>query len=77
MTKIRVTTKEDAEYGYTGTVLTHLRPRRYMTGYSFNQLMDYIREELKCNDINPEEVICIEIFNKEEHWTDYIEKEEE
>lgn len=75
MIKIKVFTKEDVEGGYDGTLLTHLRPRRYMTGYSFEQLMKYAKEELYWQDIKEEDVVGFEIFNKEEHWTQYIEKE--
>ena len=47
MIKIKVFTKEDIEGGYNGTELSYLRPRRYMTGWSFEQLMKYTAEERK------------------------------
>ena len=74
MTQIKVFTKEDYEGGYDGTILSHLRPRRYMTGYSFEELMNYVRKELYWNDIKEEDITCFEIFNKQEHWTDYVER---
>ena len=72
MTKIRVFTKEDELCGYNGTELTHLRPRAYMTSYSFEALMDYAKEELYWADIPEDAVIGFEIYNKKEHWCDYI-----
>lgn len=74
MNQIKVFTKEDLEGGYDGTILTHLRPRGYMTGYTFKQLLKYAREELYWADIKEEEITGFEIFNKEEHWTTYIER---
>ena len=72
MTQIRVFTKEDVDGGYNGTELRYLRPRRYMTGYSFEQLVKYTREELEWADIKEEDVVGFEIYNKKEQWTDYI-----
>ena len=75
MIRIRVFTKEDCEGGYNGTELIHLRPRSYMTGYSFDELLKYAKEELYWNDINEEDVEYFEIYNKEQHWTSYTERE--
>lgn len=72
MTKIRIYTKEDQETGYYGTELRNLRPRRYMNGWSFSQLLKYIKEELYWEDINEDDVMTIEIFNKKEQWTNYV-----
>lgn len=77
MTQVKVFTKEDSEFGYNGTILTHLRPRRNHTSYSFQDMMKYAKEELFWADISEEEVVGFEIFNKSEHWTTYIEKESE
>ena len=74
MIQIKVFTKEDSEGGYDGTLLNHLRPRRYMTGYSFDQLLKYAKTELFWADIKEDDVVGFEIFNKKEHWTEYIEK---
>lgn len=76
MTQIRVFTKEDHDGGYQGTILNHLRPRAYMTAYSFDQLVKYAKEELYWADINEEDVVEFEIFNKSEHWTTSILKED-
>lgn len=75
MIQIKVFTKEDTENGYDGTLLTHLKPRSYMCGYSFEQLLKYAREELYWADIKEEEITGFEIFNKREHWVQYIGKE--
>ena len=76
MTQIKVYTKEDTEGCYDGTLLTHLRPRNYMTSYSFEQLMKYAKEELYWADIREEDVVGFEIYNKDQHWTNYIAREE-
>ena len=75
MIQIKVYTKEHVENGYDGTLLNHLRPRRYMCGYTFKQLMKYAHDELYWADIKEEDVVGFEIFDKKEHWTDYIERE--
>lgn len=75
MIQIKVYTKEDIEECYDGTLLRYKRPRRYMTSYSFEQLMKYVKEELYWYDIKEEDVVAFEIFNKDEHWTEYIERE--
>lgn len=77
MIKIKVFTKEDIEGGYNGTELSYLRPRRYMTGWSFEQLMKYTAEERKWQlfQENDEDVQGFEIFDKKEHWTIYIPRE--
>lgn len=76
MIQIKVFTKEDTENGYDGTVLTHLKPRLYMCGYSFEQLLKYARKELYWADIKEEEITGFEIFNKREQWVEYIGKVE-
>ena len=75
MIKIRVYTKEDQEGGYNGTELRNLRPRRYMNGWSFEQLLKYIKEELYWEDIREEDVMTIEIYEKGS-WTNYVERGE-
>lgn len=75
MIKIRVITKEDIDGGYRGTELRNLKPRRYMCGLSFEQLLQYIKEELYWEDIKEDDVMEIEIFNKKEQWTDYVARE--
>ena len=74
MTQIKVFTKEDVEGGYNGTELRYLRPRRYMAGYSFEQLMKYTKEELEWTDIKQDDVVGFEVYNRNEHWTEYIER---
>ena len=74
MIQIKVYTKEDIEGGYRGTLLPLLRPRMYMLGYSFDQLMKYTKEELYWADIEEDEVMGFEIFNEREQWTNYIER---
>lgn len=74
MTKIKVYTKEDREYGSDGTELRMLKPRNYMTSYSFEQLMKYTKEELYWNDIEESDVIGFAIYNKEQHWIQNIER---
>lgn len=75
MIQIKVFTKEDTENGYDGTVLRNLKPRLYMCGYTFEQLIKYTKEELFWEDIKEEEITGFEIFNKNEQWCNYIGKE--
>lgn len=72
MIQIRVITKEDVEGGYNGTILRNLKPRRYMASYTFQEMMKYVKEELYWEDIQEDEVVEFEIFNKKEQWTDCI-----
>ena len=74
MQQIKVFTKEDIAGCYDGTLLNHLRPRRYMTAYTFEDLLKYARNELYWADIKEEDVVGFEIFNRKEHWTEYIER---
>ena len=74
MIKIKVYTKEDEKYYSNGIELRHLRPRRYMCGYSFDEIMKYVKEELYWEDIKEENVVEFEIYNKEEHWIQPIKR---
>ena len=74
MIQIKVYTQEDREQLTTGTTLRNLRPRRYMCGYTFEQLLKYTKEELYWEDIKEEDVVSFEIFDKENHWLQPIEK---
>ena len=75
MIRLKVFTREDVDGGYDGTILNHLRPRAYMTSYSFNEMMKYAKEELEWAGIKEEDVVEFEIYNKEQHWTDYVSRE--
>lgn len=56
--------------------LRHLKPRRYMCGWDFKRLLNYIKEELYWEDIDSESVEVIEIHNEKEHWYQAVCKEE-
>ena len=73
MLKIKVWYK-DYETNEEGCskVLRNLKPRRYMCGWNFEQLMDYIKEELTWEDIKEELVEEIVIYNEKEHWQQVI-----
>ena len=63
----------DREYNEEGLCeLRNLRPRRYMCGWSFEQLIKYIKEELYWNDIQEEDVLEIVIVNDKEQWVQNI-----
>ena len=63
----------DREYNQVGSrELRNLRPRRYMCGWSFEQLIKYIKEELDWNDIKEEDVREIVIENEKEQWVQNI-----
>ena len=69
MIKIYAITEENNKYYWTE--IHHKRPRAYMTGYTFEQLMKYVKEELYWQDINEEEVLGFEITDKH-CWTESI-----
>ena len=75
MLKIKVWYK-DYETNEEGCskVLRNLKPRRYMCSWSFEQLMEYIKEELTWEDIKEELVEEIVIYNEKEHWQQVITK---
>ena len=75
MLKIRVITKEDIDGGFRGTELRNLKPRRYMTGWTFEQMVKYTKEELYWEDIKEEDVAYFEICQKGQ-WTQIIGREE-
>ena len=63
------------EDSYYPTIIPHKRPTLAHCGYTFSQLIKYIKEELYWLDINEEDITTIEIFNKKQHWCNYFEKE--
>ena len=71
MNQIQIYTK-DSHYP---SVVQHKRPTLSHLGKSFDELVKYISDELYWMDVNPEDITCIEIFNKKEHWCNYFERE--
>lgn len=69
MIKIYVVTEENRKTYFTE--IHHKRPRAYMTGYSFEQLMKYVKEELYWQEIDENDVLGFEITNKN-CWTQSI-----
>lgn len=76
MTKIKIWYQDDngesCSYEFN-----HLKPRIYMCGYTFNQLMKYIKNELYWTDIKPEQVTEIIIFNERYQWQQIIKRDGE
>lgn len=70
MLKVKIWTTDGAHIE-----LRHLRPRRYMCGYSFERMMKYIKEELYWEDIEENDVSVIEIENEREHWIQTFRRE--
>ena len=62
MIKIYAITEENNRYYWTE--IHHKRPRAYMTSYTFEQLLNYVKEELYWEDINEEDVLGFTISNK-------------
>ena len=56
--------------------LRHLKPRRYMCGWSFKQLLKYVSKELEWEDIEKDSICAIAIINKKEHWECSVRKEQ-
>lgn len=58
-------------YDYNGDALikiNHKQPRRYMLSWSFDKLLNYVKEECYWQDINMNMISCILFVNNEEHW---------
>ena len=56
--------------------LIHLRPRRYMCGWSFDKLLKYISNELEWEDVEKDSVKVITFINEKEHWECSFRKDE-
>ena len=67
MLKIKVWTKE-------GRIveLRNLRPRSYMCGWRFEQLVNYTKDELYWKEIEVEDITQFEIVNETQHWRQAI-----
>lgn len=65
---------ENKELGCTD--LHNLKPRRYMCGWSFEQMIKYTKEELYWKEIDVECVSSFEIVCEKEHWVQNIHKGE-
>lgn len=63
MIKVCVWTKE-----LRRVVLNNLRPRRYMCGWTFEQCLRYIKNELYFNDVDVSDIREIEFFDEREMW---------
>lgn len=74
MLKIKVIWK-DENNDINFDELNHLRPRMYMCGWSFEQMIKYTKEELYWKDIDVESVSSFEIVCEKEHWVQSINKE--
>lgn len=72
MMKIKVWHKNAKTNEEGCRVLRNLKPRRYMTSWSFNQLINYVKEELYWEDIEKDSVVEIVIFNEREQWQQVI-----
>ena len=48
--------------------INHKSPRNYMLSWSFEKLLDYVKEECYWQDININMISCILFCNNEEHW---------
>lgn len=53
-------------------ILRNLKPRRYMTGWNFDKLVNYIKEEIEWEDIQQESITEIVILNEKEQWQQVI-----
>lgn len=69
MLKVKVSyfNKEYQEQVYNHE-LRNLKPRRYMCSWSFDKMLNYIKEELYWDDIDINSVTSITIENEKEHW---------
>ena len=80
MIKLYVITKTFDERGlefYRHYEIHYKRPRRYMCGWNFEQMMKYAKSEIEWLDIDDnEEIVGFELTNKDEYWTQSIYKGE-
>lgn len=74
MLKVVVWYEEDGEVAREE--LRYLRPRTYMTGWSFDRMLKYVKEECECSGINLNSVDEITIINEREQWQVNFSKEE-
>ena len=75
MIKIKVWYEDDGKY--YSEELRNLKPRRYMCGWSFEQLLKYTKEELSWTSINVDSIMSFDIYSEDEHWCQNIRKENE
>ena len=59
--KIRAWYEEDGKY-YTEE-LYNLSPRRYMTGWDFEKLLDYAKEELSWTTVDINSIVAFDIYS--------------
>lgn len=74
MIKLRVWIKDEPVNGFVE--LDYLRPRRYMCGYSFDQVYTYARHQIENYGLNRDQIIGFEFYNEREHWFELVKKEE-
>ena len=73
MLKVKVYYKDENDRIHE-KVLNHLKPRRYMCGYSFEQFLKYVKEELYWHGIDKEKIYQFEIYNDKERYFQVIKK---
>ena len=70
--KIKINYYDNDYQEMTTLTLNNLKPRRYMTSWTWEQLIDYMQEELYFNGIEPNSIDEIIIFSKSEQWQEVI-----
>ena len=67
MLQVRVWSREREYQENSTTTLRYLRPRLYMSGWSFERVWKYVKEECYWNDIEKQDIICVEFFDTNLH----------
>lgn len=73
MLKVNVYYEEEGEI--IKEEVRNLRPRTYMTGWSFEKMVKYIKEECSWQGINVNKIEEIVLQNEREQWQVVITKE--
>lgn len=64
------------EEGYVGKMqLSRLRPRSYMTSWSFERLLKYVKEECYWNEVDLKDITAISIRDPKQHWENCINRQ--
>lgn len=71
MNKLFIYTK-DENNNISKKTINYKRPRDYMCGYTFSQMVEYAKSEFEWNEIEEKNIVAFSIENKKQHWQKYI-----
>ena len=59
---------EDENGEVSKECLRYLKPRNYMTGWDFDRMLKYVKEECEWAMIDINKIDCITLHNEREQW---------